>query len=102
MSLQIQFASEKPSCSQDTDCDDLAMEDVENGKSLDSVQSNGRISEDQAHRYFSQLMWALDDLQTEHRGLKCENILLDCHLNIRVIDFGPVHQRQLRTGRPRR
>jgi serine/threonine protein kinase len=78
--------------SQDADCHYLAMEYVENGNFLNHVNSNGRLSEDQARRYFSQLLWALDYLHTEHhvahRDVKCENILLDRHLNIRVIDFG--------------
>lgn len=70
----------------------LVMEYVENGNLLDFVNANGRLSEDQARRYFAQLFSVLEYLHTvkkiAHRDLKCENVLLDRHNNIRVIDFG--------------
>ncbi|OHT02672.1 CAMK family protein kinase [Tritrichomonas foetus] len=70
----------------------LVMEYVENGNLLDYVNSNGRLSEDQARRYFAQLVSCLEYLHCEkkvaHRDLKCENVLLDKYNNIRLIDFG--------------
>jgi serine/threonine protein kinase len=70
----------------------LVMEYVENGNLLDYVNSNGRLSEDQARRYFTQLLSVLEYLHYErkvaHRDLKCENVLLDRYNNIRIIDFG--------------
>jgi serine/threonine protein kinase len=70
----------------------LVMEFVENGNLLDYVNNNGRLSEDQARRYFAQLVSVLEYLHVErkvaHRDLKCENVLLDRYNNIRVIDFG--------------
>ena len=74
------------------DCFFLVMEYVENGNLLDYVNGNGRLSEDQARRYFTQLVSVLEYLHVEkkvaHRDLKCENVLLDRYNNIRVIDFG--------------
>ena len=70
----------------------LIMEYAENGNLLDYVNNNGRLSEDQARRYFAQLISVLEYLHVEkkvaHRDLKCENVLLDRYNNIRVIDFG--------------
>jgi serine/threonine protein kinase len=74
----------------------LVMEYVENGNLLDYVNTNGRLSEDQARRYFGQLVSVLEYLHLErkvaHRDLKCENVLLDRYNNIRVIDFGLSNQ----------
>jgi serine/threonine protein kinase len=70
----------------------LVMEFVENCNLLEYVNDHGRLSEDQARRYFAELISVLDYLHNEkhvaHRDLKCENILLDHHNNVRIIDFG--------------
>jgi serine/threonine protein kinase len=70
----------------------LVMEFVANGNLLDYVNNNGRLSEDQARRYFAQMLSVLEYLHYErkvaHRDIKCENVLLDRYNNIRVIDFG--------------
>jgi serine/threonine protein kinase len=72
------------------------MEFAENGNLLDYVNNNGRLSEDQARRYFAQLISVLEylhrELKVAHRDLKCENVLLDRYNNIRVIDFGLSNQ----------
>jgi serine/threonine protein kinase len=74
----------------------LVMEFAENGNLLDYVNNNGRLSEDQARRYFAQLISVLEYLHREmkvaHLDLKCENVLLDRFNNIRVIDFGLSNQ----------
>jgi serine/threonine protein kinase len=74
----------------------LVMEYAENGNLLDYVNTNGRLAEDQARRYFAQLISVLEYLHLErkvaHRDLKCENVLLDRYNNIRVIDFGLSNQ----------
>jgi serine/threonine protein kinase len=74
----------------------LVMEYAENGSLLEYVTRNGPLSEDQARRYFAQLISVLEYLHCEqkvaHRDLKCENILLDRYNNIRVIDFGLSNQ----------
>jgi serine/threonine protein kinase len=84
---------------QDIDAPDsvfLVMEFAENGNLLDYVNSNGRLPEDQARRYFAQLVSVLEylhfELKVAHRDLKCENVLLDRYNNIRVIDFGLSNQ----------
>lgn len=73
-------------------CYYLVMEYVENGNLLDYVNDNGRLSEEQARRYFGQLISVLEylhlDKKVAHRDLKCENVLLDRYNNIRLIDFG--------------
>jgi serine/threonine protein kinase len=74
----------------------LVMEYVENGNLLNYVNTHGRLAEDQARRYFAQLVSVLEYLHVElkvaHRDLKCENVLLDRYNNIRVIDFGLSNQ----------
>jgi serine/threonine protein kinase len=70
----------------------LVMEYAENGSVLEFINEHGRLSEVSARRYFSQLLSALEYLhevrKVAHRDLKAENILLDRHFNIRLIDFG--------------
>jgi serine/threonine protein kinase len=77
---------------EDRNCYYLVMELVENGNLLDYVNSQGRLREDQARRYFCELISALDYLHNTrfvaHRDLKAENVLLDRYNNIRLIDFG--------------
>ncbi|OHT08314.1 hypothetical protein TRFO_04930 [Tritrichomonas foetus] len=70
----------------------IIMELVENGNMLDYVNNNGELQENQARHYFCQLISVLEYLHEEkkiaHRDLKAENVLLDRHFNIRLIDFG--------------
>jgi hypothetical protein len=72
------------------------MEYAENGSLLRYVMMNGPMSEAQARHYFSQLVSVLEylhrDLRVCHRDVKAENLLLDRHNNIRVIDFGLSNQ----------
>jgi serine/threonine protein kinase len=70
----------------------LVMEHIEHGNLFEYVNGNGRLSEDHARCYFTQLIWVLEYLHFEqkvvHRDLKCENVLLDRYDNVCVIDFG--------------
>jgi serine/threonine protein kinase len=69
----------------------LVMELLEHGNMLEYVNGHGRLNEDQARRYFCEIISALDYLHNwrfvAHRDLKAENILLDRHNNVRLIDF---------------
>jgi serine/threonine protein kinase len=70
----------------------LAIELVERGNLLDYINAKSGLNESQARRVFYQLITVLDYLHREkhvvHRDLKAENVLLDSHNNIRVVDFG--------------
>jgi serine/threonine protein kinase len=70
----------------------LVMEYAENGNLYDYIRQHGRMPEDQARRYFAQLISVLEylhkDIRVAHRDLKPQNILLDRHNHIRLIDFG--------------
>jgi tRNA A-37 threonylcarbamoyl transferase component Bud32 len=70
----------------------IVQELAERGSILDFINARDRVPEVQARRLFGQLVCVLDYLHNEkrvvHRDLKAENVLLDRHMNIRVIDFG--------------
>ena len=70
----------------------LVMEYSGKGELRDLVMSKGSLSEDKARKYFVQLVSVIEYLHNEkktfHRDLKAENVLLDKHNNIRLIDFG--------------
>jgi serine/threonine protein kinase len=72
------------------------MEYAEHESLLNFISTNGPLSEAQVRHYFSQLVSVLEylhnDLRVCHRDVKAENILLDRHNNIRVIDFGLANQ----------
>jgi len=70
----------------------LVMEFADHGNLLDYVNSNGRLAEELAKKFFSQIISSLVHLhlvcKVAHRDIKCENILLDKYDNVRLIDFG--------------
>jgi serine/threonine protein kinase len=74
------------------DCYCMLLELAGRGNLRDRINSHGFLNEDDARHYFCQIVCVLDYMHNEkhiaHRDLKCENILFDCHNNIRVIDFG--------------
>lgn len=73
----------------------IFMRYAEGGDLLEYVQRSGPIEESQTRRWFGQLVQALQylhSLDIAHRDLKCENILLSRHNNIKVADFGFARQ----------
>jgi len=69
----------------------IFMRYAENGDMLDFIRQNGLVPERQAKIWFRQMVQGLQylhALNVAHRDLKCENILLSRHWNIKLADFG--------------
>ncbi|CAA7406218.1 unnamed protein product [Spirodela intermedia] len=68
----------------------VVMEYVKGGE-LFNLVAKGRLKEEQARRYFQQLVGAIDFCHSRgvyHRDLKPENLLLDENGDLKVSDFG--------------
>ena len=68
----------------------FVMEYVRGGELFGKV-AKGRLKEDEARKYFQQLISAVDFCHSRgvyHRDLKPENLLLDENGNLKVSDFG--------------
>ncbi|XP_077248994.1 CBL-interacting protein kinase 32-like isoform X1 [Tasmannia lanceolata] len=69
----------------------IVLEFVTGGELFDKIVNHGRMREDEARRYFQQLINAVDYCHSRgvyHRDLKPENLLLDVYGNLKVSDFG--------------
>lgn len=69
----------------------IFMQNAESGDLFQFIRINGAVKETWAKYWFHQLVSAvqyLHSIQVAHRDLKCENILLSRHMNIKVSDFG--------------
>ncbi|XP_072962191.1 CBL-interacting protein kinase 9-like isoform X1 [Typha angustifolia] len=69
----------------------IVLELVGGGELFDKIVSSGRLKEDEARRYFQQLINAVDYCHSRgvcHRDLKPENLLLDLQGILKVSDFG--------------
>ncbi|KAJ8750009.1 hypothetical protein K2173_013924 [Erythroxylum novogranatense] len=69
----------------------IILEFVTGGELFDKIVNHGRMREDEARRYFQQLINAVDYCHSRgvyHRDLKPENLLLDACGNLKVSDFG--------------
>ncbi|KAG7020708.1 CBL-interacting serine/threonine-protein kinase 9 [Cucurbita argyrosperma subsp. argyrosperma] len=69
----------------------IVLEFVDGGELFDKIAAKGRLKEDEARKYFQQLINAVDYCHSRgvyHRDLKPENLLLDSHDVLKVSDFG--------------
>uniref|UniRef100_M1B2H4 non-specific serine/threonine protein kinase n=1 Tax=Solanum tuberosum TaxID=4113 RepID=M1B2H4_SOLTU len=69
----------------------IVLEYVHGGELFDEIARHGRLKEDEARRYFQQLINAVDYCHSRgvfHRDLKPENLLLDSFGTLKVSDFG--------------
>lgn len=69
----------------------IVLEFVGGGELFDQIAKHGRLKEDDAGRYFQQLINAVDYCHSRgvyHRDLKPENLLLDSYGVLKVSDFG--------------
>ncbi|CAH2079999.1 unnamed protein product [Thlaspi arvense] len=69
----------------------IVLEFVTGGELFDRIVHNGRIEENEARKYFQQLVDAIAHCHCKgvyHRDLKPENLLLDVNGNLKVSDFG--------------
>lgn len=69
----------------------IVLEYVDGGELFDKIVDAGKLKEDQARKYFQQLVHAVDYCHSRgvyHRDLKPENLLLDSNGDLKVSDFG--------------
>ncbi|KAG9157020.1 hypothetical protein Leryth_009053 [Lithospermum erythrorhizon] len=69
----------------------IVLEFVTGGELFDNIVNHGRMKEDEARKYFQQLINVVDYCHSRgvyHRDLKPENLLLDASGNLKVSDFG--------------
>src|ERR1700735_1396364 len=69
----------------------LVLEYVDNGELFEHISRHGWLSEEEAMKYFRQLLSAVGychSFNICHRDLKPENILLTKNLEVKVADFG--------------
>eukprot|EP00282_Hemiselmis_andersenii_P023070 CAMPEP_0172017050 /NCGR_PEP_ID=MMETSP1041-20130122/11354_1 /TAXON_ID=464988 /ORGANISM="Hemiselmis andersenii, Strain CCMP439" /LENGTH=412 /DNA_ID=CAMNT_0012672047 /DNA_START=86 /DNA_END=1321 /DNA_ORIENTATION=- len=69
----------------------VVMEYVSGGELFDYIVAKGRLSEDEARRFFQQIVGGVEychKYMVVHRDLKPENLLLDANLNVKIADFG--------------
>ncbi|KAG6409966.1 hypothetical protein SASPL_128010 [Salvia splendens] len=69
----------------------IVLEFVTGGELFDKIVNHGRMREDEARKYFQQLIHVVDYCHSRgvfHRDLKPENLLLDAGGNLKVSDFG--------------
>ncbi|XP_011307163.1 testis-specific serine/threonine-protein kinase 4-like [Fopius arisanus] len=69
----------------------IIMEFAENGSLLEIIRRDTYIDEIRSRKWFIQLLNAIDYCHEKgvvHRDIKCENLLLDQHSNLKLSDFG--------------
>ena len=69
----------------------MVLEYVPNGELFDYILKKGRLQEDEARKFFRQLITGINYIHSHnicHRDIKPENLLLDKDMNIKISDFG--------------
>ncbi|KAJ5073712.1 non-specific serine/threonine protein kinase [Anaeramoeba ignava] len=69
----------------------MIMEFIEGGELFDYILKSGKLSEDQARKFFQQIISGVaycHQRRVVHRDIKPENLLLDRNHNVKVADFG--------------
>ena len=69
----------------------MIMEFASGGELFDYIVESQRLKESEAARFMRQLISGVEYIHSRravHRDIKCENILLDEHRNIKIVDFG--------------
>lgn len=69
----------------------FVLEYITGGELFNKIATRGKLKEDEARKYFQQLINAVDFCHSRgvyHRDLKPENLLLDGQGNLKVSDFG--------------
>jgi len=69
----------------------IILELITGGELFDRIARQGKLRENEARKYFQQLIDAIDYCHGKgvyHRDLKPENLLLDSRGNLKVSDFG--------------
>ncbi|KAJ8868658.1 hypothetical protein PR048_030197 [Dryococelus australis] len=69
----------------------IFMSFASGGDLLGHIRSHGPVPEPRSRKWFRQILEGLRYMHEQniaHRDLKCENILLSAHYNIKIADFG--------------
>ncbi|KAJ1398739.1 Serine/threonine-protein kinase, active site [Sesbania bispinosa] len=71
--------------------ENMKMEEQESGELFDYVVEKGRLQEDEARKFFQQIISGVEYCHRNmvvHRDLKLENLLLDSKYNVKIAGFG--------------